>query len=699
MLPRLEPDVRYSAPELTTGGYSNANVRYLTPTSDIFSLGMLAYEVYQFNLKSSVSMDSPMRAHVPTLNIQGNNALLHETAVRNTIPVLDFSFVNQGVSSFVKGMMQPDTSSRFSAVDLMNHQCFVTGSLAVLKSIDTLHTRDIGTQSSILLGLPSQLGPFPARILQTSVLPAICKLCAANSALWLYVFPVHTYISTKLPASTYQKIAGPSIAQGLAITNPAETMLTFLKNISFIQSTFDSGFFYQHVLQLFSNCLDKQHIGVQTSCLQILCDEAVHKAIDQNGLTDKIVPKACKEACKNPEPAVKAVALYFISLISHRLDRHYILSNILPSLKYIKEKESDPIVSMCVVGNYETAAESVGAEYIATQILPTIQPLLIDRSLNKQQFELTVSLVRRMLMKVITLRTSELGMPPINMGQDTISMSENMVDPFAGAKSILLNNKKAIDTPATYNVSTPKVPNISNVPPPPPSMPAPQLPVNLNSVSGVATNNGAFLSTAAIAASSSTYSTSKPSNVPIPVISPPPVASSSTVSSNIDIFAGLTKATPTASVSNTYGTASYINPASNYHSTGYTPPVQPTPLVAAPNSLEAQIKQTQEQIAKLSSSLGAGGNAYGYNPTPFSQGGNQGMYQPQTTYSNMTASQPAYSGMGYNSYNQPGVGQNYAELNNNGGYRPPAMSVPPMQQANSVMKPSAKDDPFDFLNS
>ena len=71
VLPRLEPDVRYSAPELTTGGYSNSNVRYLTPTSDIFSLGMLAYEVYQFNLKGSVSMDAPMRTHIPILNIQG----------------------------------------------------------------------------------------------------------------------------------------------------------------------------------------------------------------------------------------------------------------------------------------------------------------------------------------------------------------------------------------------------------------------------------------------------------------------------------------------------------------------------------------------------------------------------------------------------------------------------------------------------
>ena len=41
--------------------------------------------------------------------------------------------------------------------------------------------------------------------------------------------------------------------------------------------------------------------------------------------------------------------------------------------------EKNPIVSMCVLGNYESIAESVGPEYIASSILPTIQPMLVDR--------------------------------------------------------------------------------------------------------------------------------------------------------------------------------------------------------------------------------------------------------------------------------------------------------------------------------
>ena len=41
--------------------------------------------------------------------------------------------------------------------------------------------------------------------------------------------------------------------------------------------------------------------------------------------------------------------------------------------------EKNPIVSMCVLGNYQCVAESVGPEYIASCILPTIQPMLVDR--------------------------------------------------------------------------------------------------------------------------------------------------------------------------------------------------------------------------------------------------------------------------------------------------------------------------------
>ena len=50
------------------------------------------------------------------------------------------------------------------------------------------------------------------------------------------------------------------------------------------------------------------------------------------------------------------------------------------------------MVSMCVIGNYEAIADAVGPEYIASSILPTIQPMLVDRLLNRRQTRVVVSI-------------------------------------------------------------------------------------------------------------------------------------------------------------------------------------------------------------------------------------------------------------------------------------------------------------------
>lgn len=45
--PRLEPDLRYSAPETTDGGTNPPGVRYLLPIADCFSLGLVMLEVFR----------------------------------------------------------------------------------------------------------------------------------------------------------------------------------------------------------------------------------------------------------------------------------------------------------------------------------------------------------------------------------------------------------------------------------------------------------------------------------------------------------------------------------------------------------------------------------------------------------------------------------------------------------------------------
>ena len=98
-------------------------------------------------------------------------------------------------------------------------------------------------------------------------------------------------------------------------------------------------------------------------------------------------------------------ALYLMSLLGPRLLPEYLIQNFLPSLKYIADNCRTPAVSMCLLGVYEALADIVGAEAMASSILPVICPMLTDRTLTRQQFELVAVRVDSMIDKVRLVAT------------------------------------------------------------------------------------------------------------------------------------------------------------------------------------------------------------------------------------------------------------------------------------------------------
>lgn len=143
---RLEPDLAFSAPELSEGGASPATIRNISPAADVFSLGMLAYEIYRFNFR----LIPEGKLFVPTVSVQNNSADKHAealVALRN----LDTSFLSQAFQPLVINMTQTEVRFRMSTVDVSNNQYFSSGSLAVLKTIDSLHGRDGGAQAAQLV--------------------------------------------------------------------------------------------------------------------------------------------------------------------------------------------------------------------------------------------------------------------------------------------------------------------------------------------------------------------------------------------------------------------------------------------------------------------------------------------------------------------------------------------------------------------
>jgi len=689
---RLEPDVRYSAIELTDGGYNPPGIRYLTPSADVFSLGVLAYEFYEYNLKSGLEY----RPHSTLLAVNNSSSsIFHSETAINAISTHDFSFLPAGVNNILRGMLHPTASARLSLLDIMNNAYFLSGNLAVLKNIDSLQSRDIGSQYSTLVGLTTQLGSFPTRMLESTVLLAVCKLCIANAALWMYALPVHIVISQRISPIQYQAKAGQYIAQGLNVTNPSETIQCFLKNIDFLLNNFELKFIQPHLINLFSNALDKQHIQLQSYCLKILCEEKILKILEINDLSEKLVPKACKEACKNADPNIKCLSLYFLSLICSRLDRAYLAKNFLPSLKYISDHEKNPNVSMCVIGLYDIMADCLGPEYVATSILPTIQPLLIDRSLSKTQFLQVANLVKMMLSRVLKMRADELCVPQINIGMDSTEQG----DYFSAAKYTIqqLKAKESEDLASPSSFSTSSL--SSSLPPPPPSTPAPSLPPTLMASKSATSTTSSFSSSIPAPPS---YSAAPPSyNAPIATYnnSTSNTSSASTNLSNLDVNDFLSsfgntsskaqvpvQSTIASSSSSSLNSIATTAPSQLYGQTGYVQQQyqQQQPLNNNFNAMQYQ-QQQQQYPNNFNSMQSNTSNAYANNSSMQYQQ-QQPQYQQQSNYNNMGYQMSGY-GSTTSNYQQQ---QQQQQI-----YRPPQLPVNNTMNTNNN---NNKSDPFDFLN-
>ena len=247
---RLEPDLRYYGPEMTEGGFNPPEIRYLTPATDVFALGVLFYEVYRFNL-------IPTSLHAPVIGVVGNAVNFHRAAL-DALTVLDYSFLPMSIQFLLKGMVQPAASARMATQAVANAQVFTSGTLSALKTVDTLPARDLGTQCSQLIALPHHLASFPLRVLTGTVLPIVCKLTAANPQVWLHALNVHVSIARLIKPDRYRAVAARAVAEGLGLQGHNDVTLSFLQHVGWLHATFDAAFFERHVIALFANALDSQ---------------------------------------------------------------------------------------------------------------------------------------------------------------------------------------------------------------------------------------------------------------------------------------------------------------------------------------------------------------------------------------------------------------------------------------------------------
>lgn len=264
---RLEPDLKYSGPELTEGcNDTSPSIRYLTRAADVFSLGIIAYEAYRCFLDSS----SEKRFSLPhAIPISNNDSSFHLQGLAN-ISRLNYSFFpSHELVTLLQSMIALDPLRRLTTPDIINNPYFATGSMAVLRSIDTLKSRDIGTQSSILMMLPNQLISFPLRLLEGTILPTICSATKENLSLMTFALPTHIFIARQISKAKYSEVARDVIILALENSSHVDVMQGLLRHIEFFMESFDNTI-ESSIVSLLANTLDKSQLPIHVSFTNLM---------------------------------------------------------------------------------------------------------------------------------------------------------------------------------------------------------------------------------------------------------------------------------------------------------------------------------------------------------------------------------------------------------------------------------------------
>lgn len=192
----FEPNLNYAAPEMTV--HSAGSLRYLAPSSDVFSLGLVLYEVFHF---INTAHDTTIK-NIALFQIKNNSISAHQTQCMSIKSSMNTSGIPSSVVFLLEGTLQTDPNRRFSLTNLTNNAFFNSGQLSLLKALETIQVRDVGTQASFLSSLHAELASFPHRITEGTILPCLCRLGATNPNMWVYTLPLHVTIAGDHPLTT-----------------------------------------------------------------------------------------------------------------------------------------------------------------------------------------------------------------------------------------------------------------------------------------------------------------------------------------------------------------------------------------------------------------------------------------------------------------------------------------------------------------
>ncbi|KAJ4855048.1 protein kinase domain-containing protein [Trichoderma breve] len=385
----------------------------LTPSADMFSLGLLCVALYNSPHQSPIECHGSLSSYKRTFSSPS-------TVPTTTNNYLSSRPLPRDLSNHVlPKLITRRPAQRMTAREFQQSEYFDNVLVSTIRFLDTFPAKTPNEKSQFLRGLNKVLPSFPKSVLEKKLLPALLDEMKDKDLLSPILQNVFK-ILTLLPAArrAFSERVRPALkavfvenAKQSQEKDPARDagLMVFLENISVIADNSNGGEFKDDVLPVIIAAIECPTPAIVDVALRSFA--VVLPVLDFSTIKNELFPVVAAVFSRTNSLAIKVRGLQaFVVLCGGSNDSSAddagLSEKIVPLVKGIKTKE--PAVMMAARDLMYVVGQTADADFVAMDILPILWSMSLGPLLNLKQFKSFMDLIKTLSRKVEDEQTRKL---------------------------------------------------------------------------------------------------------------------------------------------------------------------------------------------------------------------------------------------------------------------------------------------------
>ncbi|KAL7266948.1 Protein kinase domain-containing protein ppk32 [Rhizina undulata] len=442
--PRLPPHVQlsldYASPDLILD-------QTLSPSADIFSLGLLIVALYNHPHKS------PIEAHHSTSKYRQLLSSPSTTPNSNNNFISSKPLPRPLLNSLLPKLLTRRPAGRLTAREFQQSEYFDNILVSTLRFLDSLPAKTPSEKSSFMRGLPKVLPQFPRSVLEKKILPGLVEELRDGSMLALVLPNIFIIVeasparifsdkvlkrlkevfipsssSGSTPTPDSQKTAAAKIAEREREAGREGGLSVILGNLGVVKEKTTAREFKEDVLPLYHLALESPTHALQDLALRSLA--TILPKMDFPTVKNELFPVVSGVFTKTSSLGIKIRGLEAFKVLcggsedsnsgdgldgfqnnngdrnggrrkeeaGPELDKYTIQEKVVPLLKGIKTKE--PAVMMAALDVFREIGRVCDKEVVAMEIMPTLWGMSMGPLLGLEQFKAFMATIKTLSNKI-----------------------------------------------------------------------------------------------------------------------------------------------------------------------------------------------------------------------------------------------------------------------------------------------------------